>query len=98
MAAAEDWPLAGQLLGWAWMAFGLHVLGVWLESRPTALGLEWARLLLNLPVLWLAQQLALLPAGAEAWALLALYGLLSLLGIYLPRLAEGWRRDRLGSL
>lgn len=98
MAAAEDWPLAGQLLGWAWMAFGLHVLGVWLESRPTALGLEWARLLLNLPVLWLAQQLALLPAGAEAWALLALYGLLSLLGIYLPRLVEGWRRDRLGSL
>lgn len=37
----------------------------------------------------------------ELWVLgglLVVGCLLSLLGIYLPRLAEGWRRDRLGSL
>ncbi|MCY1282633.1 Fatty acid hydroxylase superfamily protein [compost metagenome] len=84
----ESWPLAGQLLGWGWMAFGLYVLGTWLENRAWALRLEWARLLLNLPLLWLAQQAGLLPAGLEAWSLLGLYSLLSLAGIYLPRLGS----------
>ncbi|UVE17641.1 sterol desaturase family protein [Pseudomonas sp. LS44] len=85
---SEPWPLAGQLLGWGWMAFGLYALGTWLESRPWALPLEWLRLLLNLPLLWLAQLGGWLPEGPEAWSLLGLYSLLSVAGIYLPRLAK----------
>ncbi|CAD5105808.1 sterol desaturase family protein [Zestomonas carbonaria] len=84
----EGWALGGQLLGWSWMAFGLYVLGTWLENRPWAPWLEWARLLANVPALWLAQRMELLPAGTEAWSLLGLYSLLSVVGIYLPRLGS----------
>jgi hypothetical protein len=65
------------LLGWAWMAFGLYALGVWLENRPWVVPLELLRLLLNLPALWLAQGAGLLPAETLAWALLLGYSLAS---------------------
>ncbi|WP_375740649.1 sterol desaturase family protein [Pseudomonas boanensis] len=73
-------------LGLAWMAFGLYVIGAWLENRPWACALELARLLANWPVLWLAMDLGLLPFGAiAAWLLLA-YSLVSLAGLFgLPR-------------
>ncbi|MBM7063243.1 sterol desaturase family protein [Pseudomonas sp. UL073] len=88
LGVAGNWPLTDQLLGWGWMAFGLYVLGTWLERRPWAAGLECLRLLLNAPLLWWAQQAGWLPAGGEAWSLLALYSLLSVLGLYLPRLGR----------
>ena len=65
------------LLGWAWMAFGLYALGVWLENRHWVVPLELLRLLLNLPALWLAQGAGLLPAETLAWALLLGYSLAS---------------------
>ncbi|MDP3816430.1 sterol desaturase family protein [Pseudomonas sp.] len=70
-----DWP--ARLLGLAWMAFGLYVIGVWLENRPLAKRLELLRLLLNLPGAWLALQLGLLPAQVLVWPLLLGYSLLS---------------------
>ncbi|MNZ10675.1 Fatty acid hydroxylase superfamily protein [compost metagenome] len=78
--------LAGLWLAWAWMAFGLFVIGAWLENRPWARALELARLLLNGPALWAAAALGLLPMGAAGWWLLALYSLVSLAGLSgLPR-------------
>ncbi len=77
------------LLGWTWMAFGLYVLGVWLENRPAAVWLEALRLLLNLPALWLAQQAGWLPLGLLAWGLLGGYSLLSALALmHVPRLGQ----------
>jgi hypothetical protein len=61
----------------AWMAFGLYVLGTWLENRPHALGLEALRLLLNAPALWLAEQAGLLPITGLGWSLLLGYSLVS---------------------
>jgi sterol desaturase/sphingolipid hydroxylase (fatty acid hydroxylase superfamily) len=67
----------------AWMAFGLYVLGLWLENRPQALGLEVLRLLLNAPALWLAEQAGLLPISTLGWSLLGLYSLASALALVL---------------
>ncbi|GLK87591.1 sterol desaturase family protein [Pseudomonas turukhanskensis] len=61
----------------AWMAFGLYVLGMWLENRPHALGLEALRLLLNAPALWLAEQAGLLPITGLGWGMLLGYSLAS---------------------
>ncbi|AYC34770.1 sterol desaturase family protein [Pseudomonas cavernae] len=88
LAVGAQAPLAALLLGWGWMAGGLYVLGTWLENRPWALWLEGARLALNLPCLWLAQQLGLLSAEGLAWGLLAAYSLVSGLALYLPRLGK----------
>ena len=77
LAGGDALGLPGLLLGWAWMAFGLYGLGTWLENRPWAVALEAARLLLNVPVLALAQQFGLLPMEALSWGLLAAYSLLS---------------------
>ena len=66
------------LLGVAWMAVGLFVIGIWLENRPSAIRLEVLRLLLNPPALWSALQLGMLPAQPLLWALLLGYSLLSL--------------------
>ncbi len=65
----------------AWMAFGLYVLGAWLENRPHALGLEALRLLLNAPALWLAEQVGLLPISGLGWSLLVGYSLISGAGL-----------------
>ena len=80
-------PVTALLIGWAWVAFGLYALGVWLENRPWALWLEVLRLALNVPCLWLLEQSAVLPSSALSWPLLAAYTLLSGLALYwLPRL------------
>lgn len=93
LGAAERLPVAALLLGWGVMAFGVFVLGAALENRPWALKLELARLLLNLPALWLAGQVGLWPVTTLAWLLLLGYSLLSLLGLggsrFLPGDARG---------
>lgn len=66
-----------------WMAFGLYVLGTWLENRPQAIWLEGLRLALNVPALWLAEQVGVLPMGVAGWGLLAGYSLISALALAL---------------
>lgn len=81
---------AQMLLGVGWMAVGLYALGVWLENRAHAKRLEVARVLLNLPLTWLAVQLSLLSAGPLLWALLLGYSLVSLAALlWTPRTAVG---------
>lgn len=77
LANGETQSVAVLLGSCAWMAFGLYVLGVWLENRPLALGLEALRLLLNVPALWLAEQAGLLPITGLGWSLLVIYSLAS---------------------
>ena len=76
------------LIGWCWAAFGLYVIGVWLENRPLARWLELARLLLNVPALWLLQSVGIVAAGETAWLLLLAYSLLSGMFVWLPRRSE----------
>jgi len=76
------------LVGWCWAAFGLYAIGVWLENRPLARRLELARLLLNVPALWLLQQVGILPTGEAVWLLLLAYSLLSGLFLWLPQRRE----------
>jgi hypothetical protein len=78
LALAAELSTAALLLGLAWMACGLYVIGAWLENRPTARRLELLRLAFNLPAVWLALQLGLLPAQSLVWPLLLGYSLLSL--------------------
>lgn len=78
LGMGETLNLAQMLLGVAWVAFGLCVIGSWLESRANAKRLEALRLLFNLPVAWLALQLGLLPAQPLLWVSLLGYSLLSL--------------------
>lgn len=81
---------AQMLLGVGWMAVGLYVLGVWLENRASAKRLEVARLLLNLPLTWLAVQLSLLSAEPLLWPLVLGYSLLSLAALFwTPRFTVG---------
>jgi sterol desaturase/sphingolipid hydroxylase (fatty acid hydroxylase superfamily) len=83
---AGSQPLEHLLVGWVWVAFGLYSIGFWLENRRAANRLELLRLALNLPALWLAQQLGMLPGGEMAWLVLAAYSLLSLISLgLLPR-------------
>lgn len=89
LGAGDQSSLAGLWLAWAWMAFGLYVIGTWLENRPWARWLELARLALNWPALWAGAALGLLPMGAMGWGLLGLYSLVSLLALFgLPRREE----------
>ncbi|HLA31719.1 MAG TPA: sterol desaturase family protein, partial [Pseudomonas sp.] len=76
LALGETLGLPALLLGLTWMAFGLYVIGAWLENRPLAKRLEMLRLLLNLPAAWLALHLGLLPAQPLLWAVLLAYSLL----------------------
>lgn len=86
LGLGETLGLAALLLGLAWMAYGLYVIGAWLENRPFARRLELLRLLLNLPLAWLAMQFAGLPMSPLFWALLLGYSLLSLLALlWTPR-------------
>jgi hypothetical protein len=61
---------------------------VWLENRAWAVKLELLRLLLNVPALWLMQQVELVPAGETAWLVLLAYSLLSGIFLWLPRRSE----------
>ncbi|MDH4584149.1 sterol desaturase family protein [Pseudomonas sp. BN415] len=86
LGTGSEASLAGLWLAWAWMAFGLYVIGSWLENRPWARWLELARLAVNWPTLWAGAALGLLPLGAMGWGLLALYSLISLVALFgLPR-------------
>ena len=86
LGIGSEASLTGLWLAWAWMAFGLYVLGVWLENRPWARPLELVRLLANWPALWAGAALGLLPMGSSGWWLLALYSLVSLAALFgLPR-------------
>ena len=82
LAVGEGLSLPALLLGLGWMAFGLYVIGAWLENRPQARRLEMLRLALNLPLAWLALQLGLLAAQPLFWPLLLAYSLLSLLALW----------------
>ncbi len=82
LALVTELSTAALLLGLAWMAVGLYVIGTWLENRPAARRLELLRLALNLPAVWLALQLGLLPAQPLLWPLLLGYSLLSLVALY----------------
>lgn len=82
LAVGEGLSLPALLLGLGWMAFGLYVIGAWLENRPQARRLELLRLALNLPLAWLALQLGLLAAQPLFWPLLLAYSLLSLLALW----------------
>jgi hypothetical protein len=82
LGMGDTLSLAQALLGIAWMALGLYVIGVWLENRASAKRLDVLRLLLNLPAVWLAMQLGLLPALPLVWALLLAYSLFSLAALF----------------
>jgi sterol desaturase/sphingolipid hydroxylase (fatty acid hydroxylase superfamily) len=85
MNLADRLPTAALVLGWSAVAFGLFVLGVALENRPWALKLELLRLVLNVPLVWLAPILGLWPASAVGWVGLLSYSLLSGIGLYCCR-------------
>jgi hypothetical protein len=85
MNLADSLPTAALVLGWSAVAFGLFVLGVALENRPWALKLELLRLVLNVPLVWLAPILGLWPASAVGWVGLLSYSLLSGIGLYCCR-------------
>ena len=90
LAISESLTLGLLIASWAWVAFGLYSLGVWLENRPWARLLEVLRLLSSVPLLLALQQAALLPVDAAGWSVLALYALASALWLWrLPLSARG---------
>lgn len=90
LAISESLSLGLLIASWAWVAFGLYSLGVWLENRPWARLLEVLRLLSSVPLLLALQQAALLPVDAAGWSVLALYALASALWLWrLPVSAQG---------
>jgi len=84
LVVAAEHGFGDTLIGWCWAAFGLYSIGVWLENRAWAIKLEVVRLLLNVPALWLMQQVGLVPAGETAWLVLLAYSLLSGIFLWLP--------------
>lgn len=79
----------GVLVGaWLWVAFGLYAIGIWLENRPFARGLELLRLALNLPALLWAQQVGLVGEGMLVWGLLVAWSLASLTWLLWSRQAQ----------
>ena len=60
MNLGDRLPTPALVLGWGGWRLGLFVLGVAMENRPWALRLEYARLLLNLPLMGLGQWLVAL--------------------------------------
>lgn len=85
MNVGEGSPTSALVLGWGAMALGLFTLGGALENRPWALKAELARLVLNVPLVWLAPLAGLWPASNLGWLGLASYSLLSLIGLYCCR-------------
>ena len=82
LGLGEGWPLPALLLGWAWMACGLFVIGAWLENRAWAPRLEGLRLLLNLPWVAITAEVAGLALPGWALALLGAHAALSLLALW----------------
>ena len=90
LAISESLTLGLLIASWAWVAFGLYSVGVWLENRPWARLLEVLRLQSSVPLLLALQQAALLPVDAAGWSVLALYALASALWLWrLPASAQG---------
>lgn len=90
LAISESLTLGLLIASWAWVAFGLYSVGVWLENRPWARLLEVLRLLSSVPLLLALQQAALMPVDAAGWSVLALYALASALWLWrLPASAQG---------
>jgi len=90
LAISASLTLGLLIASWAWVAFGLYSVGVWLENRPWARLLEVLRLLSSVPLLLALQQAALLPVDAAGWSVLALYALASALWLWrLPTSAQG---------
>ena len=90
LAISESLTLGLLIASWAWVAFGLYSVGVWLENRPWARLLEVLRRLSSVPLLLALQQAALLPVDAAGWSVLALYALASALWLWrLPASAQG---------
>ncbi|WP_339415148.1 sterol desaturase family protein [Pseudomonas sp. RL_105y_Pfl1_103] len=85
MNVGEGLPTAALILGWSAMALGLFTLGVALENRPWAFSAELSRLVLNVPLVWLAPLVGLWPASNLGWLGLLSYSLLSVIGLYCCR-------------
>ncbi|WP_339438906.1 sterol desaturase family protein [Pseudomonas sp. EA_15y_Pfl1_P104] len=85
MNVGEGLPTAALILGWSAMALGLFTLGVALENRPWAFNAELSRLVLNVPLVWLAPLVGLWPASNLGWLGLLSYSLLSVIGLYCCR-------------
>ena len=85
MNVGEGLPTAALILGWSAMVLGLFTLGVALENRPWALKAERVRLVLNVPLVWLAPWVGLWPASGLSWPGLVSYSLLSVIGLYCCR-------------
>lgn len=81
MDVASRSSTAALMLGWSMMALGLFALGAALENRPWAMRLEWVRLLVTVPALYLAGTLGLAVVTPLFWLLLGVYILISLLGL-----------------
>ncbi|MDB6143422.1 MAG: hypothetical protein JWP80_2466 [Pseudomonas sp.] len=85
MNLGDSLPTSALVLGWVWVAFGLFVLGVAMENRPWAIKLEYARLVLCLPLMGLAQSLGLWNTGSLGWVAVLSYVLLSAMGLHRAR-------------
>ncbi|QKE64898.1 sterol desaturase family protein [Aquipseudomonas campi] len=85
LAVGEQLTVPQLILACAWMAFGLYVIGAWLENRPFVLWLELVRLVCNPPLLWWveAQGWPGIGVALPVWGLLLGYSGLSLLGLIL---------------
>ncbi len=73
------------VVGWAWVALGLFVLGATLENSPVALWLEGMRLTANVPLMALAPVVGLWPASSLGWVGLLTYTLVSAIAVYCAR-------------
>lgn len=85
MANAGQLSVPVLLAGCIWVGFGLYCIGMWLENRDWATRLELLRLALNVPLLWLADQQAVLSMSGSAWLLLAVYSTLSCVALLAER-------------
>lgn len=85
MGVAEQVTTGALVLGWSVMAFGLFVLGAMLENRRWAPRLELARLVCNVPALYLAGVLGLAPVTVLVWGLLLAYSLACLWALAICR-------------
>ncbi|MGC1329880.1 sterol desaturase family protein [Pseudomonas sp.] len=82
LAFGASLPLAGLLLGCAWMGLGLFALGAALEDRTWALKLEVLRLAANVPLVALAVPWGLWAANSWAWPVLLAYSVASGIGLW----------------
>ncbi|WP_010489341.1 sterol desaturase family protein [Pseudomonas sp. S9] len=85
MANAGQLSVAALLAGCLWVGFGLYCIGMWLENRDWATRIELLRLVLNLPLLWLADLQGMVHMNGLAWLLLAVYSAMSCVALVAER-------------